>query len=562
FAGAEKLLATARGEELDTDGGYEGVRVMTVTEYATGRPALETVAWLSPQLRRVTRPESAPSGAELAPSGAKVSSKERPEIKQAALPPAPAKSATIPIRPSAGSAVEAKLRPEKLAIPLVIGAVTGAAVFIPLTAVGNILAAKIGIAASAEKGIVLAGSLLVMVCVSGLLTSRAHRRGELFVVGDRPGQSAAKPVSGIGNEPLPAAAQRASLPPIPSGTAMPTVPTQDDMAKVPAAGEPLVPPPSFTEQHRRDVLEFLAATIVAIKDEVPRLNQHVSFGINLFISGAAERYASESKLTRMQSFVLIREGVEALGNSPDRVDAFCRHIVEYKTTDRYNMMIEAGRRAMERYLANSLDPFHDFAETIKIWSSDAAVRALTQGIVCIMFTDLVGSTVMTQERGDYGAQEVVRTHNAIVRTALADQSGREVKHTGDGIMASFPTVPAAVRAAARIQRDLARHNAQADAVPVRVRIGLNAGEAVQEEDDFFGTTVQLAARVCDKAAAGEVFVTDNVRVLSQGQGLEFEDAGQYPLKGIPQPVTLYRVLWLLANSLGEADVAQEPALAT
>ena len=208
-------------------------------------------------------------------------------------------------------------------------------------------------------------------------------------------------------------------------------------------------------------------------------------------------------------------------------------------------MIAAGSAVMSRYVEEDPDPSSDFADVIQMWTSDAAARSQVQGIVCIMFTDLVGSTQMTHERGDYGAQEVVRIHNAIVRSSLAAHRGREVKHTGDGIMASFASSADATRAGLEIQKALADHNARDGALQVNVRIGLNAGEAVEEEDDFFGTTVQVAARVCDKADTGEVFVTDNVRELSSSHQLQFEDAGQYEMKGVPQPLTLYRAL---ANS--------------
>jgi adenylate cyclase len=288
------------------------------------------------------------------------------------------------------------------------------------------------------------------------------------------------------------------------------------------------------------MLEFLAKSLTAIAGEVPTVNRHVSFGLNLFISGAAERYAKHVALSPMQGFVLVREMVEALGNSPDRVDAYCRQYADYKAEERYVLMIAAGNAVMSRYVEDDPDPFSDFADVIQMWTSDAAARSQVQGIVCIMFTDLVGSTQMTHERGDYGAQEVVRIHNAIVRSSLSAHRGREVKHTGDGIMASFASSADATRAGLEIQKALADHNARDGALQVNVRIGLNAGEAVEEEDDFFGTTVQVAARVCDKADTGEVFVTDNVRELAGSHQLQFEDAGQYEMKGVPQPLTLYR----------------------
>ncbi len=136
------------------------------------------------------------------------------------------------------------------------------------------------------------------------------------------------------------------------------------------------------------------------------------------------------------------------------------------------MMIEAGRDTMTRNIDGEPEPFSAFSEVFNQWTSDSAVRAQAQGIVCIMFTDLVGSTQMTHERGDYGAQEIVRIHNAVARSALAAHRGREVKHTGDGIMSSFTSAGNAVRAAMQVQMALHAHNRLYKEKPVRVRMGL------------------------------------------------------------------------------------------
>ena len=127
--------------------------------------------------------------------------------------------------------------------------------------------------------------------------------------------------------------------------------------------------------------------------------------------------------------------------------------------------------------------------------NDGAGRS--QSFQTILFTDLESSTALTQRLGDEGAQEVLRGHNTTVRKALEAHGGREVKHTGDGIMAAFPSAVRAVEAALQVQRDLAGGE-------VRVRIGLNAGEPIAEDDDLFGTAVQLAARICDRAEPGQV----------------------------------------------------------
>jgi class 3 adenylate cyclase len=159
------------------------------------------------------------------------------------------------------------------------------------------------------------------------------------------------------------------------------------------------------------------------------------------------------------------------------------------------------------------------------------------GLVTILFTDMEGSTTQTQRLGDAAAQDVLRTHNKIVRDALKEHGGSEIKHTGDGVMASFGSARSALACAVDIQRGLA------DTDGIRIRIGLNAGEPIAEEQDLFGSSVQLAARVCAKAEAGQILVSNVVRELAMGKGFLFSDIGDVALKGFEDPMRLYEVAW-------------------
>ncbi len=161
----------------------------------------------------------------------------------------------------------------------------------------------------------------------------------------------------------------------------------------------------------------------------------------------------------------------------------------------------------------------------------------------IMFTDMQESTAFTQRLGDARAQELVRMHNEIVEQALLGHGGTRVKHTGDGIMASFPTASGAVECAVEIQRAFAQRNEAEPETPVSVRIGINAGEPVAEGDDLFGTSVQMAARVCGRAEPGEILTTDVVRQLVAGKGILFADKGMAELRGFEDPVRVYDVRW-------------------
>jgi adenylate cyclase len=169
----------------------------------------------------------------------------------------------------------------------------------------------------------------------------------------------------------------------------------------------------------------------------------------------------------------------------------------------------------------------------------AKPTATTADMIAILFTDLANSTALTRRLGDAGAQELVRMHNDIVREALRQHIGREIKHTGDGIMASFASVSAALQCSIAIQRAVAEQ----DSKDLAVYIGINAGEPVAEENDLFGTSVQLAQRLCDAATAGEVLVSDVVRQLAAGKAFAFDERPDATFKGFDEAVRLYSLRW-------------------
>jgi len=160
------------------------------------------------------------------------------------------------------------------------------------------------------------------------------------------------------------------------------------------------------------------------------------------------------------------------------------------------------------------------------------------GIRTILFTDIVGSTTLTQLVGDEEAMALLHVHDRIVRDALAASNGREIKHTGDGIMASFFSAAAAVKCATRIQRELSK---QEEERRLKVRIGAAAGEPVEHHQDLFGSTVQLAARLCSQADPDQILVSNVVAELCIGKGLMFRNLGEVSLKGFDRPVRVHAV---------------------
>jgi len=195
-----------------------------------------------------------------------------------------------------------------------------------------------------------------------------------------------------------------------------------------------------------------------------------------------------------------------------------------------NEMIEVELSAIEAFLGRVQDPPTSPAKAI----DDTAFRA-------IMFTDMVGSTEMTTQLGDTMAVELLRAHDAIIRRCLEHYRGSEVKHLGDGIMASFIHAPDSVACAVKIQEELASFNDNSG-TPIHVRIGLHAGEPVHESGDLFGSAVQMAARICDIAQADTILVSRAVRDACTGADLRFAPTGSETLKGFSEPVQLFSPL--------------------
>ena len=163
----------------------------------------------------------------------------------------------------------------------------------------------------------------------------------------------------------------------------------------------------------------------------------------------------------------------------------------------------------------------------------------------ILFTDLVEHTAMMSALGDLAGREVLRRHELVIREAIAAFGGHEVKALGDGFMASFDSVTRAVECAIAIQRKIAEWNAEIDRAerPVLVRIGLQAGEPIEESGDLFGATVILASRISSHAGGGQILVGNAVRELCAGKQFTFSDRGEFVAKGFEEPVQIWEIGW-------------------
>ncbi|MEQ1785640.1 MAG: nickel-binding protein [Acidimicrobiales bacterium] len=207
--------------------------------------------------------------------------------------------------------------------------------------------------------------------------------------------------------------------------------------------------------------------------------------------------------------------------------------------------VEAVHRESHGLLASSIievepGPVQAFFGTTP--SHPPGVAYAESAVRAVLFTDICNSTALTQALGDDASTALVREHDAVVRHALGSHDGREVKHMGDGIMASFTSVSSAVQAAIDIQLALDARNEQAE-TEFTLRIGISAGEPVADNDDLFGAAVQLAARLCSSCSPGSITVSVAVRELCIGKPHRFSDGGARELKGFPEPTQVYEVAW-------------------
>ena len=173
--------------------------------------------------------------------------------------------------------------------------------------------------------------------------------------------------------------------------------------------------------------------------------------------------------------------------------------------------------------------------------------------ITVLFTDLVGSTRLANSLTPDRADEIRRAHFAILRTAINDREGTEVKNLGDGLMVVFERPSAALACAVSMQQDVEAANSlqrspgasvSPSDVALAIRVGIAVGEATREDNDYFGDPVVTAARLCAVAEAGQILATELSRMLAgRNASQRFGPPRDIELKGIPDPVAVVEVLW-------------------
>jgi adenylate cyclase len=267
------------------------------------------------------------------------------------------------------------------------------------------------------------------------------------------------------------------------------------------------------------LLELLDVWAAADDDELARLARAYGQNIRRLVASDLE-IASSSLFARLRSRGLRDEEMRAVaGELGLRVMALGeRMLVWLRGRHLEHEVISATVQGTEEYLQQLGEVAEDERRP-----------------PAIAFLDLTGYTALTEERGDEAGAELADRLAALVNEAAQPHRGRPVKWLGDGVMFYFPESAGAVLTAL----DLVEQTPAT--VDVRARVGVNAGRVIFRDGDYFGRTVNVAARIADYARPGEVLVSDEVKERWSGDGVRFEAIGPVALKGLKEEVTLYTV---------------------
>jgi adenylate cyclase len=300
---------------------------------------------------------------------------------------------------------------------------------------------------------------------------------------------------------------------------------------------------SLLEKERGQLFGFAEASLAVLTAARPQLQAFERVGLNLYLSGAASVLSERGSYGENIKLDLLRKAVEHTGTNAAVAEAFVQRLEAALQRPRFRKLADAGREAMTALLdPDAKTPLPPLPELIGQWA-DPNVRGAEVKKVTFLLTDIVGSTALTSKVGNAGAQRVVRAHNAAVRAATKNFRGTEIKHTGDGMLLTFPDAAAAARAAIEIQQDATNYAKDNPDAPLVLRIGVHTGEAGYEEGEYFGPALGILNGVCAAAGENQIFTSEEVKTRCVGPAFRFQDIGRRKLKGPEQEAALFKLEW-------------------
>lgn len=288
---------------------------------------------------------------------------------------------------------------------------------------------------------------------------------------------------------------------------------------------------------------FADQTTANLMTAYPELTSFQRYGFNLWLAGALIELTRRDSLTPATVRDVLIETLVQTGTARDSATAFHSRLDDAQSRPRFKKMLDAGQAAFAAQLDEAPVP-DDRSPTamMQFWSSSAAGTQAAR-TATLLLTDMVGSTAMTGKLGNAGAQRVVRAHNAIVRAAVKTARGTEIKHTGDGILASFDTPVHAAQAAIEIQQETTALVRASPDLPLAIRIGLHEGEVIGDGDDLFGAALGAVDDVCAAGETGNIVATETVRQKSAGTIYKYAPLPEKTVAVDDAPVALFKLTW-------------------
>lgn len=297
---------------------------------------------------------------------------------------------------------------------------------------------------------------------------------------------------------------------------------------------------------------------IAWDADAEQFKQDGHFGLILYMLGMSSSFNQtlglDLQTTNRQIATLLAEAHIA----PESIYNCATNLHEYLAYPRYNAMFTTGKdnifdmtrgQASKLMITEALQQW--FNETPPPATIDAAEDdktpkkplVPTTNFAVVGFTDVVNFTESVRTMGDDWMVDVLQAHNSIVREAISSFGGYEVKHTGDGIMMSFPSTEQGLKACVSIQKGIKIFNEKIPARQFAVRIGISAGEPIHMDGDLFGQPVNLAARIMPFAAKDQIAVSETLHQMADNMGYTFTSKNDCILKGFDGPQTIYFLSW-------------------
>ncbi len=299
----------------------------------------------------------------------------------------------------------------------------------------------------------------------------------------------------------------------------------------------------------RQMKVLIEAVTEALEIRDSDLDPFGKFGLNLYFAGVCSRLSRKYSLKSPEARAVLARLMQLTKSDKETAYSFFDNVNEYGERFHYRRLIDEGDLAMMRLTESEEVPDSEAEQLsdklnalLDEWCS-AEGEVDMPSIYTFMFTDIVEITASEENLGMQNIQKTLRVHNRIIRNALERHSGREVKQTNNGIMATFGWTEKAVEAAQQIQQEIDLYSQANPDSAFKVRIGIHEGEAIHEENDYFGKAVQTAARICMEAPAEKIWVSEIILPTLPGEDDQFKPVGTFELKGLKDPIKLFRVRW-------------------